>query len=130
MARLIVCEAGGEGLNGMLGVAGVVMNRVRTREGEYGRYNTVSDVINAARQFTCLTSDVRNIWIVSPDELHYQIAEWALNGGSFGAIADSLWFFNPYSEVCPYSFPNNSGMFFTRIGDHCYYRPTGAYSDT
>mgnify|MGYP000000655740 CR=1 FL=1 len=39
-ARLIQCEAGGEGDNGMKAVASVVMNRVRTSVGEYGRYNT------------------------------------------------------------------------------------------
>ena len=38
-ARLIQCEAGGEGDNGMKAVASVVMNRVRTSVGEYGRYN-------------------------------------------------------------------------------------------
>ena len=43
-ARLIQCEAGGEGDNGMKAVASVVMNRVRTSVGEYGRYNTIPAV--------------------------------------------------------------------------------------
>ena len=34
-ARLIRCEAGGEGINGMRAVATVVMNRVRVPYGEY-----------------------------------------------------------------------------------------------
>ena len=33
LARLIQCEAGGEGENGMKAVAGVVMNRVHARGG-------------------------------------------------------------------------------------------------
>ena len=37
LARLIQCEAGGEGENGMKAVAGVVMNRVNARGGEYAR---------------------------------------------------------------------------------------------
>ena len=37
LARLIQCEAGGEGDNGMKAVACVVMNRVRVDYGEYGR---------------------------------------------------------------------------------------------
>ena len=53
-ARLIQCEAGGEGDNGMRAVASVVMNRVRTRTGEYGRYNTIRDVIYQTGQFNCL----------------------------------------------------------------------------
>lgn len=37
LARLIECEAGGEGENGMKAVASVVMNRVRATGGEYAR---------------------------------------------------------------------------------------------
>ena len=37
LARLIQCEAGGEGDTGMKAVAGVVMNRVHARGGEYAR---------------------------------------------------------------------------------------------
>ena len=37
LARLIECEAGGEGENGMKAVAGVVMNRVHASGGEYAR---------------------------------------------------------------------------------------------
>lgn len=37
LARLIQCEAGGEGENGMKAVAGVVMNRVNVIGGEYDR---------------------------------------------------------------------------------------------
>ena len=37
LARLIECEAGGEGEDGMKAVAGVVMNRVNARGGEYAR---------------------------------------------------------------------------------------------
>ena len=37
LARLVQCEAGGEGENGMKAVASVVMNRVHTPGGEYAR---------------------------------------------------------------------------------------------
>ena len=37
LARLIECEAGGEGENGMKAVASVVMNRVTASGGEYAR---------------------------------------------------------------------------------------------
>ena len=36
LARLIQCEAGGEGENGMQAVASVIMNRVHITYGEYG----------------------------------------------------------------------------------------------
>ena len=37
LARMIQCEAGGEGDNGMKAVASVIMNRVNSTEGEYAR---------------------------------------------------------------------------------------------
>ena len=37
LARIIQCEAGGEGEQGMKAVACVVMNRVNVSYGEYGR---------------------------------------------------------------------------------------------
>ena len=53
LARLIQCEAGGEGDNGMRAVASVVMNRVNVDYGEYGRFNTIPEVIFQRRQFVC-----------------------------------------------------------------------------
>ncbi len=37
LARIVQCEAGGEGDNGMRAVASVVMNRVNVPDGEYAR---------------------------------------------------------------------------------------------
>ena len=37
LARLIQCEAGGEGDTGMQAVASVIMNRVYAPDGEYAR---------------------------------------------------------------------------------------------
>lgn len=37
LARILKCEAGGEGDNGMKAVSSVVMNRVRVPYGEYRR---------------------------------------------------------------------------------------------
>lgn len=130
LARIIKCEAGGEGDNGMRAVASVVMNRVRTREGEYGRYNTPRDVIYAARQFECVSHPTQNVYNVVPEQIHYDIADWAMSGGRLGAVGDSLWFFNPYSSTCPSYFPSGVGMFQVRIGDHCFYTPTASYSLT
>lgn len=39
LARMIKCEAGGEGEDGMKAVATVIMNRVRVPYGEYQRVN-------------------------------------------------------------------------------------------
>lgn len=37
LARMIVCEAGGEGDNGMKAVASTIINRVNVPNGEYSR---------------------------------------------------------------------------------------------
>ncbi len=136
LARLIQCEAGGEGDNGMRAVASVVMNRVRTTVGEYGRLDTVSQVVFQARQFTCAMETVggrynsQNIYNMRPEAQHYAIAEWAISGGRLGGLGQALWFFNPYSPSCRSNFPSRVGTFAMRLGDHCFYNPTSYYADT
>ena len=127
---MIQCEAGGEGEIGMRAVASVIMNRVEQAYGEYGRYNTVNDVVFAPRQFECATNQPQNIYNMSPQPIHFNIAQWAFNGGRLDDTADALWFFNPYSDSCPSTFPNANGYFRTRIGNHCFYSPRSSYYNT
>lgn len=136
LARMIQCEAGGEGDNGMKAVATVIMNRVQTLDGEYGRYNTVRDVIFAPYQFVCAMTSVagvynaQNLYNMNPGQVHYDIAEWAIGGGKLGMVGDALWFYNPYSVDCQQRFPNESGSLIIRIGNHCFYAPTEFYYQT
>jgi len=140
LARLIKCEAGGEGDSGMRAVATVVMNRARVPYGEYHRTGAgdVRRIIEQPCQFSCLKTMIngvphpQNIWAISPDPIHYEIADWALGGGIFtGAGADTLWFMNPFNPDCPAFFPyNRSGYWFVRINLHCFFNPTAAYADT
>lgn len=46
LARMIQCEAGGEGDNGMKAVASVIMNRVNATEGEYLRVSQGGNIRN------------------------------------------------------------------------------------
>lgn len=136
LARLIQCEAGGEGQNGMEAVASVVMNRVRVDYGEYGRLDTIQDVIFQPRQFTCAMETVggeynpQNLYNMRPEAVHYAIAEWAIAGNRLGGLGQALWFFNPYSASCRGNFPSGVGSFVLRLGDHCFYDPTAAYANT
>ena len=135
-ARLIQCEAGGEGDNGMRAVASVVMNRVQTRTGEYGRYNTLRDVIYQTGQFNCARTvlggqpNLQNIYNMNPSQVHYDIASWAISGGRLANLWQALWFYNPFSANCRANFPSRVGYLQTRIGDHCFYNPTDAYYQT
>lgn len=138
-ARLIQCEAGGEGYDGMQGVATVVMNRANITYGEFSRVNRGGDVrsvIEQACQFTCMKTSVggyynsQNVYNMTPLDEHYDIADWALSGGILAGVDNSLFFFNPYSQVCPSYFPTRVGVIHNRIGDHCFYIPTSYYALT
>ena len=136
LARIVQCEAGGEGDNGMRAVACVVMNRVNIDYGEYRRYNTVNQVVFQPHQFVCAMETVggaynmQNVYNMRPEAEHYAIAEWAMAGNRLDGLGFALWFFNPYSSTCRTNFPSRVGEFVLRIGDHCFYNPTDAYHKT
>lgn len=140
LARLIKCEAGGEGDDGMAAVASVVRNRADVPHGEFFRVSQGGDIrkiIEQPGQFVCMRSTVggeynsQNVWNMDPEEIHYQIADWVLAGNTFSAVGDSLFFYNPYSETCPTYFPpNGMGVAYNRINQHCFYRPTEKYAES
>lgn len=138
LARLIQCEAGGEGDNGMKAVAGVVMNRVHSTGGEYARLGqgSIHNIIFQPGQFVCASEvedgvyNPQNIYNMIPEAIHYEIADWAIAGNRLPEVAESLWFYNPFSSTCRSFFCGTSGKFQTRIGDHCFYNPTESYYST
>ena len=138
-ARLIQCEAGGEGDNGMRAVATVIMNRTNIPYGEFARVSeggSVRNIILQPGQFVCARTEVggrpneQNIYNMNPTEEHYAIVDWALSGGILPGVDNSLFFFNPYSASCPPYFPTNIGVIHNRVGDHCFYIPTERYALT
>ena len=138
LARLIQCEAGGEGDEGMRGVAGVIMNRVNAPGGEYLRVGqgSIRNIIFQPGQFTCVQEfvggrpNLQNIYNMRPEAIHYEIADWAIAGQRLYNVGQALWFFNPYSPNCQTYFPSNVGIFTARINEHCFYNPTDAYFQT
>ena len=94
LARIVMCEAGGEGDNGMKAVASVIMNRVNVSTGEYFRISqggNIRNIIFQQGQFNCATDmlqgtyNPQNIYNMTPDETHYAIADWALSGNILNA---------------------------------------------
>lgn len=139
LARLIKCEAGGEGDDGMRAVASVIVNRAKVEDGEFARISNGGDIrsiIEQPNQFTCLKTSIsgtynpQNVYNITPDDIHYEIADWALAGNTASYIGNSLFYFNPFSSNCPKFFPSNNGVIYNRVGDHCFYSPTQAYSKT
>lgn len=138
-ARLIKCEAGGEGESGMKAVATVVMNRVHVAYGQYLRtgQGDLRKVIEQPGEFTCMMDTVygeinpQTVWSNPPEQIHFDIADWALAGNKHPGADECLWYMNPYSPTCPPYFPyNGSGVIFNRIGEHCFYQPTELYAQT
>lgn len=138
-ARIIKCEAGGEGELGMKAVATVVMNRVHVADGEYQRVcqGDLRKVIYQKGQFDCVRGIIagranpQTIWANPPEKIHYDIADWALSGNKVYNIGDCLWYMNPFSPTCPSIFPwNGTGSLRTRIRKHCFYSPTELYKYT
>ena len=140
LARIIQCEAGGEGDNGMKAVASVVMNRVNSAEGEYARISqggSIRNIIFQPGQFDCATDvllgqyNPQNIYNMNPTNEHYYIADWAIAGNRLPEIGIFLWYLNPFRPTCGSTFPyNGSGILHTRLGEHCFYRPTSLYANT
>ena len=139
LARLLQCEAEGEGEDGMKAVASVIMNRVKVPYGEFARIvqGDIRKAIAQAGQFTCMKEVVagsynaQNIYNMNPQQIHYDIADWALGGNTLGAVANSLWYFNPFKPICVSFFPTGgNGIIFTRVRLHCFYIPTQKYAET
>ncbi len=138
-ARLIQCEAGGEGDPGMRAVASVIMNRVTVSYGEFFRllHGDIRAAILQAGQFTCVKEEVggqynpQNIYNMNPLQVHYDIVDWAMTGNTLGAIANSLWYYNPFNPSCGSFFPpGETGVILTRVQQHCFYIPTQKYAQT
>ena len=137
LARLVECEAGGEGETGMKAVASVVMNRVNITYGEYGRLQkNIRSIVFRPGQFDCVRESIggrvnmQNIYNMRPTQVNYDVADWAIAGNRLTNLGFALWYFNPFSPTCREYFPSNVGRFVIRIGNHCFYNPTEAYADT
>ena len=137
LARLVECEAGGEGETGMKAVASVVMNRVNITYGEYGRLQkNIRSIVFQPGQFDCVRESIggrvnmQNIYNMRPTQVNYDVADWAIAGNRLTNLGFALWYFNPFSPTCREYFPSNVGRFVLRIGDHCLYNPPEAYAGT
>lgn len=139
-AKLIACEAGGEGEDGMKAVATSVMNRVNIPYGEFARVSqggNLRNIIFQPNQYTCVKEvlgnqyNPQNIYNMDPTEQQYEIADWAMAGGILKGVDHSIFYFNPYVPTCiTYFPPGGTGVYHNRVNQHCFYVPTPAYRNT
>ena len=97
---------------------------------------SIRNIIFQPYQFVCASETERgaynpqNIFNMRPEQIHFDIADWAIAGNRIPDVAESLWFYNPFGPQCRSRFPSEVGYWQTRIGDHCFYNPTDAYYKT
>ena len=97
---------------------------------------SIRSIIFQPYQFVCASEteggvyNPQNIYNMRPEQIHYDIADWAIAGNRLPDVAESLWFYNPFGPTCRSFFPSDVGYWQTRIGDHCFYNPTNAYYRT
>lgn len=138
LARLIECEAGGEGENGMKAVASVVMNRVQATGGEYARVGrgSIRNIIFQPGQFVCASETERgaynpqNIYNMRPTEIHFEVADWAMAGNRLSGLGEALWFSIPFPAPAARTFPRAWGYSTRASAIIAFYDPTAAYYDT
>lgn len=104
---------------------------------EYHKAGSIRNIIFQTGQFDCARESInyqynpQNIYNMVPQDIHYQIEDWAMAGNKINEVGECLWYVNPYNPTCPTTFPyNGTGTIHTRINDHCFYRPTPAYAET
>ena len=91
---------------------------------------------HSQHHFVCASETERgaynpqNIFNMRPEQIHFDIADWAIAGNRIPDVAESLWIYNPFGPQCRSRFPSEVGYWQTRIGDHCFYNPTDAYYNT
>ena len=123
----------------MKAVAGVVMNRVHARGGEYARVGqgSIRNIIFQPYQFVCASetengapTTPRIFTICGRSRSTSTLPTGPSRATAFPDVAESLWFYNPFGPQCRSRFPSDVGYWQTRIGDHCFYNPTDAYYRT
>jgi N-acetylmuramoyl-L-alanine amidase len=73
----------------------------------------------------------QNVFNIPAEQIHYDVADWALAGNVLTEVAPCLWYYNPFSPECEALFPRNgTGSLFNRIQQHCFYQPTSLYYQT
>ena len=111
LARVVAAEAQGEPFAGQVGVAAVILNRVRHPSFP----NTLSGVIYQPHAFESVTNGL--IWRRTPDATAVSASIQAINGWdpTYGAV----FFWNPSKPVSPWIW---SRQIVVRIGQHVFAR--------
>lgn len=120
LARLIRAEAEGEGDLGMLMVANVCVNRIRSGCLDFQDIRTMQDMIYQSPGGFEATQ--KGYFYQRTRDADIRLAERAINGERTWPASYALWFFRPVEE-CPDAWydQQNSGRYLA----HCFFSPSG-----
>ena len=110
IARLVQCEAGGEGENRNESSCNSNYEQGKQQYTENMRVFLKEEVYET--QFfkqanLTVQYNSQNIYNMVPTDEHYNIADWAIAGNKINEIGECLWYMNPYNPSCPNTFPYN-----------------------
>jgi N-acetylmuramoyl-L-alanine amidase len=119
LARLMRAEAEGEGIQGMLMVGNVGVNRVKSDCLDFKKVRTLTQMVY--QRPGGFEATIKGYFYQRARESEKRLARRAIKGERIDPASYALWFFRP-TGACPVSWYNqyNTG----RYKSHCFFKPT------
>lgn len=119
LARLLRAEAEGEGLQGMLMVGNVGVNRIRANCSDFVGLRTIPQMVYQPKAFEAVT---HGYFYQRARESERRLARRSVQGERLWPAKFSLWYFRPQGD-CPATWYDQPLV--GRFKLHCFYEPTG-----
>ena len=119
LARLLRAEAEGEGLQGMLLVGNVGVNRIRANCSDFVGLRTIPQMVYQPKAFEAVT---HGYFYQRARESERRLARRSVQGERLWPATFSLWYFRPQGD-CPATWYDQPLV--GRFKLHCFYEPTG-----
>ncbi|WP_141431052.1 cell wall hydrolase [Bacillus sp. 03113] len=118
LARLLRAEAEGEGLQGMLMVGNVGINRIRANCSDFKGLRSVRQMVFQPHAFE---ATIKGYFYQGARESERRLARRVVKGERLWPAKFSLWYFKP-PGACPPTWYNQPHV--GRFKAHCFYQPT------
>lgn len=119
LARLLRAEGEGEGVQGMLMIGNVGVNRIRGNCSDFKNIRTIPEMIYQEHAFEAVQ---HGYFYQRARESEKRLARRVINGERLWPSKYSLWYFRPEGD-CPPTWYNQPLV--GRFKLHCFYEPTG-----
>lgn len=119
LARLLRAEAEGEGIQGMLMVGNVGINRIRGNCSDFKGLRTIPNMVFQPHAFEATT---KGYFYQRARDSEKRLARRAVKGERVWPARFSLWYFRPQGD-CPATWYDQPLV--GRFKLHCFYEPTG-----